>query len=190
MRIALTLSVTLALASACAAPAIAKDDVPDKRMYAVYAEAGRTFGVDGRLIAAMHFVQHTYGPGARKGSYLGPFGFGENAWSRHKDAYKKGKRPKRYPYQSGRLKRCRGEHPCIHDLFDSAMAAASFLEEGGADKKLDSRGTRKGLCYFNTGVADKKCDYEKRVIKKAEEYGKGHFSGSGGGKRHGSSSGF
>jgi hypothetical protein len=180
----------LALASACVVPAMAKDDVPDKRMYAVYSEAGRSFGIDGRIIAAMHFTEHTYGPGARKGAFLGPFGFGENAWSRHKDAYKKGKRPKKYPYQSGRLKRCRDEHPCIHDLFDSAMAAASFLEEGGADKSLDSKGTRKGLCYFNTGVADKKCDYEKRVIKKAGEYNKGRFAKSGGGKKKSRASGF
>jgi hypothetical protein len=175
MRIALTLALTLALAAAGGTSALAKDDVPDKRMYDVYGSAADAFDIDGRILAAMHFTEQTYGPGARKGIYLGPFGFGDNAWSRHKKAYKKGKRPKKYPYQSGRLKRCRDEHPCVFDLFDAASAAASFLVEGGADGKLDSRGTRKALCYFNTGADDKKCDYEKRVIKKAEEYKKGRF---------------
>jgi hypothetical protein len=170
MRSLLTFALVLILLQVAGGVALAKDDVPDKRMYKVYKEAGRSFDVDARLIAAMHFVEHTYGPGARKGDFLGPFGFGDNAWGRYKDAYRKGKRPKSYPYQSGRLKRCRDEHPCIHDLFDSAMAAAEFLQDSGADHALDSRGTRKALCYFNTGAADKKCDYEKRVIKKAGEY--------------------
>lgn len=175
------MALTLALAAAGAGAAVAKDDVPDKRMYEVYGAAGDAFDIDGRIIAAMHFTEQTYGPGARKGTYLGPFGFGENAWGRHKKAYKKGRRPKKYPYQSGRFKRCRDEHPCIFDLFDSASAAASFLVEGGADDTLDSKGTRKGLCYFNTGVDDKKCDYEKRVIKKAKEYKKSRFRSKGGG---------
>jgi hypothetical protein len=188
MRIALTSALLLVLAVAgLPAAAAAKDDVPDKRMYAVYDGAGRAFDVDGRIIAAMHFTEQGYGPGSRKGSYLGPFGFGDNAWSRHKKAYRKGRRPKSYPYESGRLKRCRDEHPCIFDLFDAAMAAASFLIEAGADDTLDSTGTRKALCYFNTGARDKKCDYEKRIIKKAGEYKRSHFdsAGRGGGRDRG-----
>lgn len=175
MKIALTLALTLALALAGAMPVLADDDVPDKRMYQVYRAAGDAFDIDGRIIAAMHFTEQTYGPGARKGAYLGPFGFGDNAWGRHKKAFKEARRPKKYPYQSGRLKRCRDEHPCIFDLFDAAAAAASFLVEGGADDSLDSKGTRKALCYFNTGIDDKKCEYEKRVIKKAQEYKQSRF---------------
>jgi hypothetical protein len=176
MRIALTTALMAVLCTVAAPPALgAKDDVPDKNMYAVYAEAGRSFDIDARLLAAVHFTEQTYGPGARKGAYLGPFSLGDNAWGRYEDAYKKGKRPKRYPYQSGRLERCRDKHPCIHDLFDAAMATADFMQDNKADDSLDSSGTRKALCYFNTGVFDKKCDYEKRVIKKAEDYDRKKF---------------
>ena len=176
MRIALTIALIAVLSTVPASPALgAKDDVPDKSMYKVYAEAGRSFDIDARLLAAVHFTEQTYGPGARKGTYLGPFSLGDNAWGRYEDAYKKGKRPKKYPYQSGRLARCRDKHPCIHDLFDAAMATADFMRDNKADDTLDSNGTRKALCYFNTGVFDKKCEYEKRVIKKAESYDRKRF---------------
>ncbi len=181
MRTALTTALVAALLAAPLAPAQAKDDVPDKSMYEVYAEAGKAFDVDARLIAAVHFVEQTYGPGARKGTYLGPFSLGDNAWSRYEDAYTKGRRPKKYPYQSGRLKRCKDKHPCIHDLFDAASATADFLDDNGSDGELDSRGTRKALCYFNTGSDDPKCDYQKLVIKKAGKYTKSRFRTSGGG---------
>lgn len=177
MRTTLTAAAVIAFALAGSAPAAAKDDVPDKRMYAVYVEAGRSFGISPRIIAAIHFIEHGYGAGARKGTYLGPYGFGDNAWSRHKRAYRKGKRPKSYPYQSGRLKRCRDKHPCIHDLFDAAMAAAQFLKDAGGRGEANSRGSRKALCYYNTGVAHKKCDYEKRVLKKVKTYSRKRFRG-------------
>jgi hypothetical protein len=169
MRTKLPIAFVLALLVA-APPATAKDDVPDKRMYLVYRAVGHSFAVDGRIIAAMHFRENTYNVGARKGQFLGPFGFGDNAWGDHGKAYRKGKRPKSYPFQSGRLKRCRDKHPCIHDLFDAAMAAGEFLEANGSDGGIDSRKTKKALCYFNTGVKDKKCEYEELVIEKAKEY--------------------
>lgn len=164
------IAAVLVAGLAAAMPALAKDDIPDKRMYDVYREAGKTFNVPPRILAAMHFVEHGYGKGTRKGDFKGPYGFGDNAWNTHRKAYKKGKRPDDYPYRGRDIKRCKRRKPCIHDLFDSAMAAAEMLRDNGANRRVDSRGTKKALCYFNTGVNDKKCDYEKRVIKKARSY--------------------
>lgn len=172
-RIAFTLA--LALIALPAGSALAGDDIPDKRMYDVYRAVDKAFEVDGRIIAAIHFTEHTYGMGAKKGDFKGPFGFGDNAWGTHKRAYKKGTRPKEYPYASTELKRCDSRRPCIYDLFDSAMAAGSFLRANGADGELDSRGTRKALCYFNTGQDSRKCDYEKKVTKKAGKYQEKNF---------------
>ena len=168
-------TLALALALLPAGSAHAGDDIPDKRMYDVYGAVQKAFGVDGRIIAAIHFTEHTYGKGAKKGLYKGPYGFGDSAWGSHKRSYKKGKRPKDYPFASKDLKRCDGREPCIHDLFDAAMAAGSFLRAAGADGELESRGTRKALCFYNTGTDSRKCDYEKRVIKKASEYKQKNF---------------
>lgn len=108
----------------------------------LYREAARSYGVNWRLIASIHrqetafsTVSSTYQGLNSFGCCAGPMQFNVtngpvSTWKRYRQAFRDGRRPKRYPHRTS-------FHPSIYDDFDAIMAAGSLLSDSGAGSSLD-----------------------------------------------------
>jgi len=134
----------------------ARKEVPakiGKSFLPLYREAGRVFGVNWRLIASIHRQETAFStePSTYRGlnafgCCAGPMQFNvkngpPSTWESYRNAYRAGKRPKRYPHPTR-------SHPSVYDDFDAIMAAGSLLSDSGAGRSLDRSAWRAAYSYY------------------------------------------
>ncbi|MDQ3850746.1 MAG: lytic transglycosylase domain-containing protein, partial [Actinomycetota bacterium] len=119
----------------------------------LYREAGRRYGVNWRLIASIHRQETafsteptTYHGLNAFGCCAGPMQFNVtngpvSTWERYRQAFRTGRRPKRYPHRTR-------SHPSVYDDFDAIMAAGALLSDSGAGGSLDSNAWRAAYGYY------------------------------------------
>jgi hypothetical protein len=138
--------------------------------YPIYDAAQRTFRVNWLLLASVHQQETAFSTDATTyhgrndaDCCAGPMQFNVtngpvSTWERYRAAYRFAPRPQAY----GHMTRT---HPSVYDDFDSVMAAAALLRDGGATPSLDARAWRAAYDYYGhdlTGV-----DYATHVVARA-----------------------
>lgn len=119
----------------------------------LYREAARRYGVDWRLLASIHrqetafsTAESTYRGLNAFGCCAGPMQFNVtngpvSTWKLYRQAFREGRRPKRYPNRTRR-------HPSIYDDFDAIMAAGWLLSDSGAGRALDAGAWWAAYSYY------------------------------------------
>ena len=153
-------------------PADAKEFLP------LYREAERVYSVNWRLIASIHRQETAFSTSPSTyhglndfGCCAGPMQFNVtngpvSTWKRYRQAFRDGRRPKRYPHRTR-------SHPSIYDDFDAIMAAGSLLRDSGAGRPLDV-GTW-GAAYDYYGHDLFGITYASQVLARAEAWQRDGF---------------
>jgi hypothetical protein len=146
--------------------------------YGIYEQAQQAYGVNWLLIASVHkqetaFSTHptTYHGLNFARCCAGPMQFNVtngpvSTWKRYRHAGARGQRPASYPHATA-------THPSIYDDYDSIMAAAALLRDGGAGRALDASAWRAAYDYYGhdlTGVS-----YADEVLARAIGWGQKKF---------------
>lgn len=119
----------------------------------LYREAERAFGVNWRLLAAVHRQETAFSTAPTTyhglndfGCCAGPMQFNVtngpvSTWDLYRNAFREARRPKRYPHPTR-------AHPSIYDDFDAIMAAGSLLRDSGAGRLLDFGAWTAAYAYY------------------------------------------
>jgi hypothetical protein len=125
----------------------------------MYEAAAEHYGVNPYLLASIHKQESDFSrnPTVRSGTNFagaaGPMQFLLSTWRSHHTAFRaiKKHRPGEYPLARRSLPSCDGvpeNDGCVYDDFDAIAGAAHKLKADGADRDLDSAGTRRAVCSY------------------------------------------
>ncbi|HYF25874.1 MAG TPA: hypothetical protein VD931_09065, partial [Baekduia sp.] len=148
-----------------------------RRYVPLYRLAGRTFGVDWRLLASIHRQESatsthrtTYVGLNAAGCCGGPMQFNVtnhadfpkgSTWAQYRNSFRAAPRPRSYPHRTR-------AHPSLYDDFDAMMAAAALLRDNGAGRSLDASAWRAAYLYYGPDLDG--VDYASAVLARARVF--------------------
>lgn len=144
----------------------------------LYREAERVHGVNWRLLASIHRQETAFSTAPSSYHGLNPFGCcagpmqfnvtngPPSTWKRYRQAFREGRRPKRYPHRTR-------SHPSVYDDFDAIMAAGSLLSDSGAGRWLDYGAWSAAYAYYGHDLFG--VTYANQVLARAEAWQRDGF---------------